>query len=195
MYRLLCVFVLLCSTSLFSQSLDGFMEIKFGSSPETVKKIILAKPNAELEKEHTKDNTLFFKGLTFAGREVLMIGFKFIDNKFYDAIVGLRVTSSTKIYELYKEIKTELNNKYFVTTDEHEEYKSPYKKGDGLTEQAIQKGKANMYAYWKFKNGDLDTNYIGLGTSNGFFISLNYRNGVLAKLAEEKNKAEKNKDY
>lgn len=195
MYKLFCVFVLFYSTSTFSQSLDGFMGIKFGSSAETVKKIILAKPNAELEKEYSKDNTLFFKGLTFAGREVLMIGFKFIDNKFYRAMVGFKLSSSSEIYEVYKEIKNDLNNKYFVTTDEQEEYESPYKKGDGLTEQAIQKSKAHIHAYWEFKNIGSQSNSIGLSISNGFLISLNYQNGALAKMAETKEKTEKNKDY
>lgn len=194
MYRLLCAFTLLCSTSTFSQTLDGFMGIKFGSSPDSVKRVVLSKPGAQLNTEQSDEHTLLFKGLKFAGREVVMIGFKFNDNQFYGAMVAVKINSSTKIFELYKEIKSELNEKYFITTNDYEEYEYPYKKGDGLTEQAIQKTKANIHAYWEFKNVGSKSNYITLSAS-GFFIMLKYYNGALNTLAEKKEKAEKNKDY
>lgn len=195
MCRLLFVFTFLCSTSLFSQTLDGVMGVKFGSSPETVKKVVLAKTGAKLFTGRTHEHMLFFEGFTFAGRKVALVAFSFINNQFHTAMIAFKPKNSATIIELYEELKNEINEKYFVTNMDYEEYKYPYEKGDGLAEYAIQADKANFSAYWEFKNLNSESDYINLKISSDLRIDLTYQSGALIKLARDKQKQDNNKDY
>lgn len=181
------------------QILEAFLGIKFGSSLESVKEVMLAKPNCILDSENSDCNQLFFEGVKFAGREVLFISFKFIDDKFHTAYVLIRPKLESQTIDLYTEIKDEINTKYFITVEDYESYKTPYEKDDGYTETAIELGKASFSAYWKFKKltsvyDDLD-NYITLGITEGLNIQICYQDGELINLAVEREKAKNSDDY
>ena len=97
--------------------LDGFWEIKFGSSLEDAKKIMESKPGCVF-RENGKENQLMCLGLKFAGKNTFAIRLDFWNNKFHTANVYFEPTESCNIIELYNEIKSGLNKKYFATPDD-----------------------------------------------------------------------------
>ena len=99
--------------------------------------------------------------------------------------------------EIYNDMKNEITNKYYKSTEDFETYKSPYIKGDGYTESAIKLGKAEFDIFWKFKVSQaINTyNYIELSITNDLYIQLNYEDGVIADLVSQRNKEKVITDY
>jgi hypothetical protein len=82
---LLLLFVIPLTT--FSQSkksIDGFLDIPFGSDSATVKNALIAKGGIRIDSVCKKD-LLEFTGLTIGGRKALGCIVKFVDNKVYQA--------------------------------------------------------------------------------------------------------------
>jgi hypothetical protein len=176
------------------QKLEGFLGIKFGASTESVKDFMLAKPNCNLDLENSDNNQLFFEGAKFAGRDPLFILFKFVDNKFHTACVLIKPKLESQTIDLYNEIKDEINEKYYKTSEDYETYKYPYEKNDGHTETAIELGKASFSSYWKFNASSKD-NYIALSITEGLHIKISYQDGMLVQIAVERENAKNNDDY
>lgn len=197
MKNFILIILLLVSVNSFSQTLDGFFGMKFGSSKESIKKIMLEKPGCNFDTKHSTEDILIFNGLKFAGRDIQFMLFSFTNNKFHTSRVVLVSELESKTVELYNEIKGELNEKYFTTKSDYEFYKSPYEKGDGYTESAIKLGKAEFSAFWKFKNPNSPEgqNIISLEINPSLSISLGYQDGVLIKEVVSKTKEKNYKDY
>lgn len=190
------VLILFCVRA-YSQNLDSFFGVKFGSPQEAVKKVMLSKPGCKLDTKDSDDNTLVFSGVKFAGRETFLIVFNFVNNKFHTAKVLIPSSLPSKAILLYNEIKSELNEKYYLTLDDFENYEYPYEKGDGYTESAIKLGKATFTAFWVFSNTNSteDKNSISLQVTETLDILLTYQDGALIKEAVQKRKDQDFKDY
>lgn len=197
MKKILFVALLFITNSIYSQTLDSFMGIKFGTSRDSVKKIMLSKQGCTLNKESSGDDFMAFQNVKFAGREALFISFKFVDNKFHTSSVLFTSTLESKAIELYNDIKDELNEKYYKTESDFETYKYPYEKDDGHVETAIKIGKATFSSFWGFKNSNDEniTNYISLIISETLSIILSYQDSILLKIAIEREKQKNNADY
>jgi len=177
---------------------DAFLGLKFGASVEHVKETILAKPGCVLDIENSDNENIIFNGLKFAGRETLLIMFRFIDNKFHTAHVFIKPKLESHIIDLYNEIKDEINDKYYITEEDYETYKFPYEKNDNYTETAISLGKASFSSFWKFKNRDTSENiynYITLDITENLDIRVCYQDGILAELYMTKQKEKNQADY
>jgi len=190
--------LLIVSTNSYSQSLDSFFGMKFGCSPDSVKKVMLAKPGTSLM-QGSRNDFLMFSGLKFAGRNTERISFSFINNKLHTGKVGFKSNLESKTLELYNEIKDELNQKYFKTKQDYEIYKYPFTKGDGHFETAVSSGKASIASFWEFKNPKAkvkeDNNSISLQITETFLIALCYQDGVLIGQAIDNDNKKNFKDY
>jgi hypothetical protein len=195
---LFIVILLMFSTLIFAQSLDGFLGLRFGTTADSVKKIMLAKPGCKLGVKSTKD-VLMFTDCKFAGRGATLIVFRFINNKFHTGRVFLSPSLDSKIVELFNTVKGELNERYYTTTQDYERYDYPYEKGDGYYESAIKLGKAHFSAYWDFTNpkseNKEDNNIISLEIDEDMYVIIGYQDGALIKEAVEAQKSKDYKDY
>jgi hypothetical protein len=81
----LLLFLLPCLAFAQSKkSIDGFMDIPFGSDSANVKTTILAKGGIQLN-EFCKKDQLVFNGFSVSGRPILLANIFFINNKVCDA--------------------------------------------------------------------------------------------------------------
>lgn len=193
--KVLLLFIII-SITCNAQNLDGFFGIKFGSTREQVKSIMLERKNGKIDLENCSEKKLIFDNVKFAGRMSQFVLFSFVNNKFHTAKVIIKEPLESKVVDVYNDIKTELNTKYFKTTDDFENYKSPYEKGDGYTETAIKVGKLTIAAYWTFKNPNSDAeNLISLEIDEKMLIKIGYQDGLLIKEAVNIKNKENFSDY
>jgi len=184
--------------SSYSQTLEKFYGFRFGTTVDSVKKGMLSKPGCKIDPESSKD-LLIFSGVNFAGRDVLIICFAFVNNKLHTGSVYISPRLESGILDLYNQIRTELNEKYYFSTEFYESYKYPYEKEDGHTITAIKLGKAKFSTYWKFKNpkseSEEDQNLISLRITENLSVKIIYQDGVLINEAVDQQKKENYKDY
>ena len=198
MLKVFSLLFLLTTSIASGQNIDGFMGMKFGSSSDVVKKIMLDKPDCTLDKKNSTITRMVFDGIRFAGRKTLFVALSFIDDKLFNGSAYFKPDLESKTLDLYNEMREEINEKYYSTEFDFETYKSPYAKGDGHTEMAIKLGKANFAAFWTGKDpttGVADSNAISLEISESLFIVLNYQDGKLARLNTIKTKEKNSADY
>lgn len=195
---ILLVFMAISTVS-NGKTLDVFFGFRFGCSMDSIKKGMLMKPGCTIDSKNSNETRLVFDNVKFAGRDASFMSFSFINNKFHTGAVSIAPNLKSQIIDLYNEIKSELNEKYFVTKDDFEIYKSPYEKGDGYYETAIKLGKASFSSYWMFENPKSNKedqkNTISLKITETLNISIKYQDGILIDEAVDKSKAKNFKDY
>ena len=177
MTKFLLFATLFISTTIYGQKLDGIMNIKFGSSIDVVKKAMLARPGCFINEKRSDSSYLFFDGVNFGEREALFVSFKFYKNKFYTASVFIRPAFEQKLADLYNDLKTELETKYF---------------------KAKEYPKAPLGLLWEFKNNNPKENVyntILLEVTETMNIKLTYEDGLLILLVLKAQKAKSNSDY
>jgi len=179
MTKFLLFAALLISTNIFGQKLDGFLDIKFGSSIDVVKKVMLARPGCFINEKRSDSSYLFFDGVSFGGRETLFISFKFLKNNFHTATVFIRPAFEQKTSDLYIDVKAELETKYFKS----KKNPSPNKPFGLLWDFKNTNSKADIY------------NTISLDITEAMNIELIYQDGVLVLPILKAQKAKNNSDY
>jgi hypothetical protein len=177
--KTILIAVLLLPISLFSQKLDGFWGIKFRSSTSFV--ISEMSKKGYTKKSIDKDSSIRFYNVVFAGRKADLVVFEFYKGKFYSASVLFKSELESETYNYYKLLKKDLNDKYFVTTRDVEDYKYPYEKGDGHWETALKLGKLDLMARWNFNTEGSEFNFITLMVLPSFYIGMKYSDGMLYK--------------
>ena len=175
--------------------LDAFLNIPFETSSREVKNLLNSRHGCVFDEENSERDNLLFNGIKFAGRETLLISLLFFDDKFCKASVFIKPNLEVQTVSLYQEIKTEINNKYFVSKEDYESYTYPYEKNDGYTESAISIGKASFSCFWKFSNRRLIDNYISIEINEYMNIIISYEDGFLMDLLIQKRKASDSLDY
>ena len=141
------------------------------------------------DKKNSKNNFIVFKDGKFAGRKCLFSVFKLHKNQVWEIAIVIDCPLSADLVDKYKEMKKEINEKYFISESDYESYKYPYEKGDGHTETAISIGKASFSCYWVFKKQS-----ITLEITKNMNIMITYQDTKLTEEAvnaiEEKNKSD-----
>jgi hypothetical protein len=188
--------------SVFAQSssdstvaVDGFWGMKFGSTQAQCKKTLLSKQDATIDSKHTDADQIVVEGLTFGGREVSFIKLSFYKDELHTASVYYKAPLDAKTQDLYDDIKADLNQKYFVTTQDYRNFNSPYTDGDGYEMDAVRQGLATISAYWHFNRADGFKNVISLEIDEHLFVILGYQDGKLIKEAVNAEKEKNSKDY
>lgn len=177
MTKFLLFAAVLFATNAYGQNLDGIMNIKFGSSIDVVKKEMLSRPGVTFDENKSDTNYLLFKNVSFGGRETLFVSFKFFKNKFHTASVLIMPAFEQKLADLYAQIKSELEAKYFKGKDYPD---------------------ADVAFIWEFPNpqskGKLK-NTIVMNVTEYLNVELTYQDGFLAKPVLEAKKAKDKSDY
>ncbi|HCM35513.1 hypothetical protein [Chryseobacterium sp.] len=178
-----------------SLKINGFLNISFGENKQNVIEKIKEK-NGILDSENSNDDSLIFDNLKFAGRDTIFIAFHFVQDKFCRAMVFVKANLESRTVTLYKQIKEEVNEKYYKTVDDFENYEYPYEQNDGHVETAISLGKANFSSYWAFKNDkNKENDYISAKIDENFNIIIIYENGELMTEFENYKKQKNYEDY
>jgi hypothetical protein len=138
---------------------------------------------------------LILEGLRFAGRPVSFIRVSFFRDQFHTASIYYKPSLDAKTQELFDNIKTELNGKYFVTNSDYRLFKSPYSDGDGYEMSAVRQGLGTISAYWIFDRPDGYQNVISLKIDEDLYVVLAYQDGCLIKEQIEADKAKNVRDY
>ena len=176
--------------------LTSFLGIEFGSSKEISKEKLLSREGAIFDKENSSEDVLFFDGLKFGGRQTSYIFLMFVNNKFTKSSVIITPKLDAFAIDLYKEIKTEINSKYYKTEDDFEIFEEPYYENDGYTESGIRIGKITFSSYWKFtdQNGGKE-DFISMRITEDMQIIINYEDGDLSEEMNNKISKENSEDY
>lgn len=175
--------------------INGFLNISFGENKEsTIEKI--KERNGIPDSQNSTNESLIFDNLKFAGRETTFTAFHFVNDKFCRAMVFLKANLESRTIDLYKQIKDEITEKYYITNQDYENYEYPYEQNDGHTETAISLGKASFSSFWKFKNsqGQQD-DYISLKIDENFHVIVIYENGELMEKYENNKNQNNYQDY
>ncbi|MBW4889861.1 hypothetical protein KXQ82_09045 [Mucilaginibacter sp. HMF5004] len=168
------------------KSIDGFWGIKFGASMDEAKAAVIAK-GGKLITETSKADELHFENVVFTERKVDALGLRFVNGKFYQALVLFPTLDEGVVISKFNTIVSELNNVYgpAVIT---KKFQPPYDTGTGEYDvQAITFGKGLYYAFWTTNN----KNNISLEIAKDLHFNLFYTDTTLAK---EKT-AQKSSDY
>lgn len=176
----------------FADTLTGFWGIPFGSSIETTKKAMIGRGTLDV-KESTKEILLYEK-VRFAGRTTKWIMIGFVNNKMHTVRIFFKTDVANKSIDLYQAIKRELNEKYFISTSDYVDFKSPYEEGDGYEITAVRTGAADYSCYWFFtRPGEEDPemqNIIWLELDTELYVILGYQDGRLIKTVTAKSKSD-----
>jgi hypothetical protein len=176
--------------------LNGFLGIEFGTSTEKAKEILLSREGVLFDNENSSDEALFFNGVTFAGRKTSYVFLLFVDNRFAKALVTLNPRIESRVIDMYKDIKSEINTKYFCAQDDFEIYEEPYFKDDVDFENGIRVGKITFSAYWSFENITNQTeDFISLRINEDMEIIISYESGYLTNIMVERKRKENQNDY
>lgn len=174
--------------------LESFLGIPFGSNKDLVIQR-LAERNGILDETIGNNDTLFFSGISFAGRNTESILTTFYDNQLCKASVYIKPNLESKTIEIYTQIKNELNEKYYTSKSDFEVYDSPYEKNDGYTESAISQGKAEFSCFWSFGDGSETDDYISVKIDENLEIVIAYEEGELLDKLVTRNQKKNNLDY
>ena len=160
MKKLFLCLILLMPVFVFAQSAENstFEHLTFkgiqidGNLKQLISK--LENQNFTLIKEY--DELAKMKG-TFANSSCeLLIGTTPKSKKVYTILVDFGENDSWYSLKIkYKELKTQLQNKYNVIPEATEEFYSPYYEGDGYELQALRKDKCFYYSIFKLNNGEI----------------------------------------
>jgi len=89
----LLIFLVPCLAFAQKKSIDGFMDIPFGSDPATVKAMVLAKGGKQVDSLCTK-NELTFSNFSLNQRPVFRLIVDFVGNKVYQAIYSFEYSDN-----------------------------------------------------------------------------------------------------
>lgn len=179
-------------------SLDQFFGMKFGSSRDSIKKAMSLKSSFKFDLKESDGDYLQYLGGEFAGRASHSMVFIFVNNKFHTGKVFFKPTISRDILEMYNSIKSDIDNKYYLSNNTYETYEYPFEKGDLHLELAIKSDKAKFSSYWLFDRPDSKDhspqNSITLSVLPIMMVYLTYQDGRLINIAIEKDTKKKAKD-
>ena len=160
--------------------LTSFLNIPFGSSKVFTNEE-MTKKGAELFGEQT-ESTIAFNNITFGGFEVDFIIFYLYEDKFCKASVYFNVISSEfQLLDKYYSIKTNIDNKYYLSDKHYETYNYPFHKGDGQLTLGLQIKEIDIKTFWNFpsSNSNHEDDYISISLDERLNLILTYENTFL----------------
>jgi hypothetical protein len=183
----LSVTLLIFVFSVYAEPLTGFLGVPFGATAKEATAVMSARGYGA---PGVGKDTLVWVGSTFAGRNAdLILGF--FNDQFYFGIARIR-TDRNKALLTYKAMAGDIETKYGKPDFDVEEYKSPYKKGDGHEETALYVNAAKIFKQWNFDNSDyimIDLSYYKPDATN--YVAVSYSNYEITNKYSE---AKKNSD-
>jgi hypothetical protein len=191
------LFVVFQGKAQITKPIDGFLGVKFGSSPMVVAQALKLKgaiPNVAHNNNYKKNKDLYFKHLTLGIRKASNLYVSFVDDKAYEGQFEFEPDFESNTIELYNALVTDINNAYGIRGIANKSFKKPYEEGDGYEITALKTGNATYDTLWK--DGD---NYISLqilvDDDGSLTLRLYYTDGKLQELAEKREKAKSNSEF
>lgn len=183
-----------------NRTMNSVMGIPFGSTKAEVKAALIEKQPGIKIREESANMIIYDKG-KFGGRESFSFLFKFTDSgKLHTAIILIDPVYCSKVHEIYDDIVSDINEKYYVSDLQVERYKYPYDKSDRENTMVITGGYATIHTIWSFdmpstpSNTD-DDNAIMVEITSNCIIKIAYQDGVLIDEVVNKQKQQNSKDY
>jgi hypothetical protein len=178
-----------------TSTMNGFLGIPFGVSPASVKKALSARAGAKFDQKNSTKDVLIYDDVTVGGRKTSFVKFQFYKDQFYAAIAYYRPTLEARTIELYDQIKSDINSKYYVSDKDIKSFDYPYEDGDGHEITALRVGKATIVSGWVFPQKDGKENSIYLRITDDLFVKLSYYCGVLSDQASREENQQNARDY
>jgi hypothetical protein len=189
MKKLLILFMMILSFSSYSQELTGCMGINFGDPKHRVKEVKNQKGGFVAYKDNP--GALLYTNGSFAGHDAVGAVFRFYDNRMHTAVILLVVDQKPMVMSFYRNILSELTEKYGVTPEKIHTFKRPYYEGDGYEHNAISLGYAELFAVFRFNND----NAISVEVTKDLSLKITYQNHELASKEIDQNKQKNSNDY
>jgi hypothetical protein len=168
--------ILIFPISGFSQgkkSIDGFLDMPFGSDSATVKKLLLSKNSTRVDSLSGKD-LIMFSGFDFSGRNILGCSANFVHNKAYEYDVFFYDFMESDILKYYDQLSADLTAVYGKG-----ELQANF--GDSNNSGRIRRlksGNASCRTLWQSKNKNILN--LEIHSNNGFLeIILHYESADL----------------
>ena len=161
-----------------TNTLDGFLKSKWGSSRTEVKENNADKGYLYYDGEGSGENVLIVLEADFAGESDCLIIWKFTSDKLFEGTVLISPDLEARAMEQYEEMSSKISGKY-GTGETYESYDYPYEKDDGHWETAFRLGKGNLDTYWNFDDG----NIISMTLTENLSIKVTYQSSDLVKEA------------
>lgn len=192
--------ILLLPFSVSSQNLEGVWELKWGISVDSAINSIKKKKGytPEIIKTDTT-TTLLFKNAQWGFQTSNLTRLEFYKDKLYSAYGFFTPANPEDYLDVYNSIKRSISQKYFLPTEEKEEYKPPFKDSDSnkMKVYAILKGYATIVCSWTFTTEPKDKNvgFIGLTITKDIGIILLYQDGNLSEIINKQATNQALKDF
>lgn len=176
------------------QSVNEFLGIKFGSSKDDAKLVLLEREGVTLNEENSGADHLIFEGGSFAGRSVYFWRLGFVDDQLHTASVYIQEKENHHIIERYDELVSFYKEKYAAPDTTLRRFEYPYEEGDGFEEQALRLGKAHLTVLWAFPTDTPGVqNSVSIEIDDSLLLKISYQDGALIDKAIQRRK-EKAKD-
>lgn len=167
------------------KALESCWGIPFGTTRDSIIKMV-KKKSGKIPKQTGEKGVLIYENCSFGSSYAKEITLLFVDGLFYGSYVVFKPENTPSIFDLYKQIKGDITEKYFKPQSDVESYKYPYEKGDGHVSTAILTGHATISSIWEFARSEKTrgSGMIVLVAENNGTVGMHYRDGFLSKLAE-----------
>lgn len=173
------------------KTLDDFLGIQWGASPEIVSQTMTKRGASQINTLANGDIIIYSD--TFIGKDA-QIGFYFYNNQMWQTMVMIN-SPEYAVIDNWKDTCSLIEEKYGKPSDDFYFFKTPYRKGDGFETQAISMGKGTAAKYWFFKNPNgKEDNALVCEISTSLQIHIVYQNGDLTKESIAAQKAKKSND-
>ena len=172
-----------------TNTLEGFLKSKWGSSTTEVKENNAGKGYLYYDGEGADENNLIVLEADFAGESDCLIIWKFTSNKLFEGTVLISPDLKARAMEQYEQMSSKISGKH-GTGETYESYDYPYEKGDGHWETAFKLGKGNLSTYWNFDDG----NIISMTLTENLSIRVTYQSTDLVSEAVRKQEADNSDD-
>ena len=172
-----------------TNTLDGFLKSKWGSSKAEVIENNSVKGYSYYESEDVSDDMLVVIDADFAGVSNCLIIWQFTSDKLFQGSVSITPELSAKAMTEYKNMRDKIDGKY-TEGKTYEYYDYPYEEGDGHWETAFKLGKGHLSTYWRFDDG----NSLSMQMTEDLSFTIKYQSSELIKEAIKKQKDSHNDD-
>lgn len=179
----LCIFLFPCLAFAQKKSIDGFMDIPFGSDSLTVKAAVLEKGGRQID-SLSKKGELVFTNLSLGQRPVSYLSVYFVNNKAYDAFFHFTDTGDN-ILSYYDDLATDITATYGRPAEIANA--SGYSNTEKIAKLLF--GNIEVKTIWQAKNKNAILLHI-VPENNSLIIELRYQNSALWDLAAAKRRSD-----
>lgn len=186
MKKLLLLFILILPLTAFSQkkSIDGFLDIPFGSDSATVKSVLISKGATRVNALCTKDELVYFD-FEFSGRKVFACAVKFVDDRAYEADLIFSDFADKQLLDYYDDLAADITAVYGKGT-----LTNNFGKMDNPQRiRGIKSGSASCQTLWQSKNGNAVQLKMIYSKPN-LQIALQYQDSALWNLVAAKRRSD-----